>query len=139
MAWTNGQMKPGRDRSSHIRTKRAYEPPGESDGYRVLVDRLWPRGVAREDLAIDGWHKEIAPSDGLRRWFNHDPARWPEFVERYRTELQAPGAAAVLDDLARRAKTKPLTLVYGARDGVHNNAAVVRDEIAGRLRGKAGR
>lgn len=121
-----------------IRVKRAYEPPTRSDGFRVLVDRLWPRGISREALAIDAWHKEIAPSDGLRRWFGHDPGRWAEFVRRYRVELRTP-AAAVLDDLARRAKEGALTLVYAARDQEHNNAVVLRDEIVRRIGRKARR
>jgi uncharacterized protein YeaO (DUF488 family) len=122
-----------------VRTKRAYEAAARGDGYRVLVDRLWPRGVTKAALATDLWAKEVAPSDGLRRWFGHDPARWKEFVERYRDELRAPAARNRLDDLARRAERGPVTLVYGARDERHNDAVVIAGEIARRLRARTGR
>jgi len=106
--------------------KRAYEPPARGDGYRVLVDRLWPRGIGREALSLDAWTKEVAPSHALRRWFSHDPRRWREFVARYRQELREPAARATLRDLARRAATRRVTLVYAARDPEHNNAVVLR-------------
>ena len=113
----------------NVRLKRAYEPPAPTDGARVLVDRLWPRGVSREDAALDEWMKEIAPSDALRRWFGHDPARWDEFRRRYAEELRAhDGLVEALRDRARRG---PLTLVYGARDEAHNDAVVLRDVILG--------
>jgi uncharacterized protein YeaO (DUF488 family) len=120
-----------------VTIKRAYEAPARSDGYRVLVDRLWPRGVKKDVLALDVWAKELAPSGELRRWFGHDPGRWTEFVKRYRTELRAPAARARLDDLALRAATGPVTIVYGARDERHNDAVVIRAEIARRLRTRA--
>lgn len=123
--------------SVHI--KRAYEPPARADGYRVLIDRLWPRGMAKEQLALDAWHKDLAPSDALRRWFAHDPKRWEEFARRYREELQASEASVVLDELARRASAGTATLVYGARDEQHNNAVVLRGEIVRRSRKKEGR
>lgn len=122
-----------------VQTRRAYEAATRSDGYRVLIDRLWPRGVKKETLALDVWAKELAPSGDLRRWFGHDPGRWKGFVERYRRELRVPAARARLDDLARRAATGTVTLVYGARDEQHNDAVVVRDEITRRLRARASR
>lgn len=117
-----------------IRIKRAYEPTARTDGYRVLVDRLWPRGLTKEQLRLDAWHKELAPSDALRRWFAHDPKRWGEFVRRYQEELRTTEASALLDDLAHRAAEGTVTLVYGARDEQHNNAVVLRDEIERRSR-----
>jgi uncharacterized protein YeaO (DUF488 family) len=112
-----------------VRIKRAYEPPARADGYRVLVDRLWPRGVTKERLVLHAWHKELAPSHALRRWFAHDPSRWEEFVARYQEELRAAEAVPLLDDLAHRAGVGTVTLVYAARDERHNNAVVLRDEI----------
>ncbi|MGH2607469.1 MAG: DUF488 domain-containing protein [Gemmatimonadales bacterium] len=121
-------------RGPRLQTKRAYEAAARSDGYRVLVDRLWPRGVEKDALALDAWAKDLAPSSELRRWFGHDPSRWKKFVERYRLELRAPAARERLDDLARRAAKGAVTVVYGARDEQHNDAAVVRGVIARRLR-----
>jgi uncharacterized protein YeaO (DUF488 family) len=112
-----------------VRVKRAYEEPGADDGYRVLVDRLWPRGVRKDALAIDAWMKEIGPSDELRRWFGHDPARWEEFAARYREELRREPAAGLVADLVAQAKRGPLTLVYGAKDELHNQAVALRDVI----------
>ena len=112
-----------------IRIKRAYDAPSREDGRRVLVDRMWPRGVTREKLALDDWLKEAAPSDGLRRWFNHDPARWAEFVARYREELRAPPAREAVAALAHAAREGPLTLVYSASDEAHNNAVALREVI----------
>lgn len=102
-----------------MRTKRVYEPPVPEDGVRVLVDRLWPRGVSKEDARIDWWARELAPSDKLRRWFGHAPPRYREFVERYRAELDSGEAVARLKALATE---KTVTLVYSARDERHNNA-----------------
>ncbi|MGB3273513.1 MAG: DUF488 domain-containing protein [Xanthobacteraceae bacterium] len=111
---------------ARIRIKRAYEAPAAGDGVRVLVDRLWPRGVKREAASIDHWLKELAPSADLRKWFGHDPERWAEFQTRYRAELKAnPEAVAELRALAKSAKT--LTLVFAAKDEAHNNAVVLRD------------
>jgi uncharacterized protein YeaO (DUF488 family) len=121
-----------------VQIKRAYEVPARRDGYRVLIDRLWPRGVRKEALALDAWAKELAPSDRLRRWFGHDPDRWRDFTTRYRRELRAPAAQAVLADLAARAASGSVTIVYGARDEVHNDAVVVRREIERRLRARSG-
>lgn len=114
-------------RRSRIEIKRAYEPPAAEDGQRVLVDRLWPRGISKARIQIDAWIRDVAPSTELRKWFNHDPARWEEFQRRYREELQAPERAALLDDLATRARERPVTLLYGARDTEHNEAVVLRD------------
>ncbi|MGH7307470.1 MAG: DUF488 domain-containing protein [Candidatus Rokuibacteriota bacterium] len=122
-----------------VQTKRAYEAAARSDGHRVLVDRLWPRGVKKDALALDVWAKELAPSGELRRWFGHDPSRWKGFVERYRRELRAQAARERLDDLARRAAKGAVTVVYGARDEQHNDAVVIRGEIARRLRTRPAR
>ena len=108
-----------------IRLKRAYEPPTTSDGYRVLIDRLWPRGVARADARLDEWAKELAPSTELRRWFGHDPARFAEFRQRYVEELSA--QEEKLRELRGRARNTTLTLVYGARDTEHNDAVVLAE------------
>ncbi len=112
-----------------IRLQRAYEPPGSEDGYRVLVDRVWQRGRTREALRIDAWDRDLGPSNELRRWFGHDPARWEEFRARYREELGKPAQAAMLDDLAGRARREVVTLVYGARDEKHNQARVIAEEL----------
>ncbi len=120
-----------------VRTKRAYEKPARGDGYRVLVDRLWPRGVKREAARLDQWAKDLAPSTALREWFGHDPARFGEFVRRYHAELRAEPARALLAELEARAARGTVTLVYGARDEEHNGAAVLRDAIEDALRTSA--
>jgi len=107
-----------------VMLKRAYETPDASDGYRVLVDRLWPRGLAKVKARIDLWLKEVAPSTELRQWFGHDPAKWAEFRKRYRAELKGNPAWAQLESLSHQ---KKLTLVYAARDQVHNEAAVLQE------------
>jgi uncharacterized protein YeaO (DUF488 family) len=107
-----------------INIKRAYDPPEEGDGARFLVDRLWPRGVRKDHLALTAWVKEVAPSDGLRRWFGHDPARWEEFQRHYFAELDArPETWRPLLDAMREGD---ITLLFGARDPVHNNAAALK-------------
>lgn len=106
-----------------VQLKRAYDASAESDGYRVLVDRLWPRGLAKVDARIDLWLKEVAPSTELRTWFGHDPGKWSAFQQRYRAELQDNPAWHALQALARR---EPLTLVYAARDTQHNHAVVLK-------------
>jgi uncharacterized protein YeaO (DUF488 family) len=121
-----------------IDIKRAYEVPSRDDGRRVLVDRMWPRGVTRATLALDDWLKEASPSDALRRWFNHDPARWPEFAARYGDELKRPPASDALDELVRCARAGPLTLIHAARDEAHNNAVALHDVIARRLSHRGG-
>jgi uncharacterized protein YeaO (DUF488 family) len=114
-----------------IGLKRAYDAPAASDGTRILVDRLWPRGLKKEAAAIDHWFREIAPSNELRRWFGHDPERWQEFRRRYTAELKH--NAEELDALRRLARGRHVTLVYGARDEAHNQAVVLRDVLMGRL------
>ncbi|QGM97058.1 DUF488 domain-containing protein [Methylocystis parvus] len=109
--------------------KRAYEPATESDGARVLVDRLWPRGLSKEKAKIDYWAKDVAPSHELRRWFGHEAARWEEFRERYHEELKGPGAQEEIELLRAMARKGRLTLLYAARDEEKNNAAVLRDYL----------
>ncbi len=124
------RSRPGPVRGD-IRIKRVYDPAAADDGVRVLVDRLWPRGMRKADLAADLWLKDAAPSATLRQWFGHDPERWDGFRERYRAELvERPGVIAQLLALARHGR---LTLVYGARDEAHNQAVVLRSLLVQRL------
>jgi uncharacterized protein YeaO (DUF488 family) len=125
-----GRSRDGGD----VRIKRAYEEPAASDGRRVLVDRLWPRGTRKEALALEAWMKDVGPSDELRRWFGHDPSRFEAFAARYREELREPPMSERLDELVELAKKGRLTLVYGAKDELHNQAVVLRDRIQERLR-----
>jgi uncharacterized protein YeaO (DUF488 family) len=115
---------------AQVRVKRIYEPPARSDGFRVLVDRVWPRGISKEAAALDLWMKALAPSTQLRKWFDHDVARWDGFRERYRAELQE--HARELDELRAHLAKRPLTLLFGARDTEHNQAVVLKDVLAGR-------
>jgi uncharacterized protein YeaO (DUF488 family) len=116
-------------KAANIRLKRAYERPTADDGVRVLIDRLWPRGVSKADAAIDQWAKDIAPSTALRKWFGHDPTRWEEFRTRYAKEVrQHPERLASLRALARQG---PITLVFSARDERHNDAVVLRRLLLG--------
>jgi uncharacterized protein YeaO (DUF488 family) len=108
-----------------IVTKRIYEPYAASDGFRVLIDRLWPRGISKSRAHVDLWAKEIAPASELREWYEHEPSKWPEFRKRYREGLRSRAAAEVLDDLVRRAKRGRVTLVYGSKAGDISNAAVL--------------
>jgi uncharacterized protein YeaO (DUF488 family) len=110
-----------------VQTKRIYEDASPHDGYRVLVDRLWPRGVSKERAALDEWARELAPSDELRRWFNHQPERYPEFRKRYREELGAQSEKLQL--LRGRARREKVTLLYGARDREHNEATVLAEVL----------
>jgi uncharacterized protein YeaO (DUF488 family) len=119
--------------ASMIHLKRAYEPSRASDGYRVLVERLWPRGLRKADAHVDEWLKDIAPSDELRRWFGHDPSRFSEFCERYKRELRVEPARTALSGLAKRARRETVTLVYSAHDEVHNNAVVLARELERRI------
>ncbi len=113
-----------------INLKRAYEPPAPDDGTRVLIDRLWPRGIKKTDAAIDEWMKDIAPSSELRKWFGHDPERWEEFRRRYRSEIrQHPDRLGRLRRLAQHGR---ITLVFSAHDEAHNDAVVLRDMLLGR-------
>ena len=106
-----------------VRVKRAYEPAAAADGHRVLIDRIWPRGISREQAQLDEWARELAPSNELRRWFAHDPTRFAEFRRRYESELRA--QEEKLRELRGRARAGTLTLVYGARDTEHNDAVVL--------------
>ena len=109
--------------------RRAYEEPTGQDGRRVLVDRIWPRGVSKERARIDDWLKSVAPSDELRQWFGHDPQRWDEFRERYFDELDA--VPDVVKQIGQWVEEGRVTLVYGARDEQHNNAVALRDYLVG--------
>ncbi|MDE1797862.1 MAG: DUF488 domain-containing protein [Candidatus Micrarchaeota archaeon] len=112
-----------------LRLRRVYEPPSPSDGCRVLVDRLWPRGISKEKARLDFWLKDIAPSNELRKWFSHDPAKWPEFVRRYRAELAAnPQPLAQLRALKK--EHPKITLLFAAKDEAHSNAAVLMQMLA---------
>jgi uncharacterized protein YeaO (DUF488 family) len=116
--------------ASNVRLKRAYEKPARGDGARILIDRLWPRGIRKADAELDHWLKEIAPSTALRKWFGHDPARWPEFRRRYAEEIRGhPDELAQLRSLARKG---PITLVYSAHDELHNDAVVLRGLLLSR-------
>lgn len=116
--------------SARIWLRRAYDPVGRNDGQRILVDRVWPRGVSKEQAQLDEWLADVAPSPELRRWFGHDPERWEEFRRRYREELVAQGeTVAHLLDRVRRGR---VTLVFGARDEQRNNAVVLREHLEDR-------
>jgi uncharacterized protein YeaO (DUF488 family) len=117
-----------------IHIKRIYEPPAASDGTRILVDRLWPRGVTREEAHIDAWIKDVAPSDALRRWYSHDPEKWPEFRARYIAELKHNPAVAELQDIAPESKT--ITLLFAAKDNLRNNATVLQEFLSGGAAGQ---
>ena len=107
--------------------KRAYDAPESTDGFRVLVDRLWPRGKRKTDLQLDAWAKDLAPSTELRKWFAHDPERWPEFCKRYKAELKSPKVKKTIADTLQSAKKhSTLTLIYAAKDTEHNEAVVLR-------------
>lgn len=125
----------GRMPEPRVRLRRAYDPPPPErpDGKRVLVDRVWPRGMRKEDLDVDLWARDLAPSVELRRWFGHRPDRWAEFRRRYREELGQLERAYLLDELAEMARRDPLTLLYGARDRVRNQAAVIAEAVEDRL------
>ncbi|MHB8398115.1 MAG: DUF488 family protein, N3 subclade [Candidatus Limnocylindrales bacterium] len=117
----------------NVRLRRAYDEPAPDEGYRVLVDRVWPRGRTKEQLRLDIWPRDLGPSTQLRTWFGHDPARWAEFQARYHAELAEPDRAQALDALAEQARQGPVTLVFGARDPEHNQALVIADELERRL------
>lgn len=110
--------------STLVRIKRIYEPAVKGDGYRILVDRLWPRGISKVAAHIDLWMRDIAPSTALRRWFNHDPAKWEDFCERYRAELRE--QQPLLNAVRQQAKEGPVTLVYSARDERFNQAVALQ-------------
>lgn len=108
-----------------LHIKRIYDEPGEEDGHRILVDRVWPRGISKEQLKADLWLKEVAPSNELRKWFNHDPAKWQEFKKRYRQELANNPAFGQLKQIVKKEKT--ITLLFGATDTQHNQAAALQE------------
>ena len=116
-----------------IHLKRVYEEPSETDGFRILVDRLWPRGLTKERAAVDLWLKEVAPSTELRKWFGHDPAKWKQFQVRYRKELrETEEKKDALELLKQKSEEHTVTLVYGARDEEHNEALVLKSVLEGR-------
>lgn len=117
--------------TTDVQIRRAYEPPQADEGYRVLVDRLWPRGIAKADLTYDQWCKDLAPSADLRRWFDHQVEKWPEFFKRYRAELHAPEQQARLQEVIKAAQGQRITLIYGAKDREHNQAVVLAAVIKG--------
>lgn len=116
-----------------IRIKRVYREPSPRDGIRILVDRVWPRGVTKTRARIDAWRKELAPSAPLRKWFGHDPAKWIGFRKRYRTELADSDQLSALKELARLSRRKTITLLYGAADEEHNQAVFLK-ELLDKLR-----
>lgn len=124
----------GRMPEPAVTLRRAYDHVAGRPGERkVLVDRVWPRGVSKEELGADLWLRDVAPSDGLRRWFGHEPERWEEFRRRYREELRQPERSRLIGDLAGMARERPLVLLYGARDRAHNQAVVIMEELEDRL------
>jgi len=110
-----------------VRVKRVYEPALRSDGYRILIDRLWPRGISRERAKLDAWERDLAPSAALRTWFGHEPDRFNEFRDRYIEELR--GQRTLISEIRRRARGGTLTLVYAARDTQHNDAVVLAEVV----------
>jgi uncharacterized protein YeaO (DUF488 family) len=117
-----------------LKTKRIYEAPHPEDGARYLVDALWPRGVSKKEAKLSGWLKELAPSSGLRKWFDHDPRNWGKFRQRYRAELGAARKEEILDRLAAQASQGNVTLLFAARDEEHNNAEALKDFIQNRAK-----
>ena len=113
-----------------VRVKRIYEPVAATDGVRILVDRLWPRGISKSDAKLDLWLPDIGPSTVLRRWFNHDPERWMEFRRRYHAELKKKGA--LLSTIRQQEKGRPVTLLYSAKDERHNQAVALQNFLAKR-------
>jgi uncharacterized protein YeaO (DUF488 family) len=110
-----------------VRFKRIYDKPAKSDGYRVLVDRLWPRGLKKSEAQIDDWVREVAPSTGLRKWFGHDRARWKEFKKRYWAELN--DQRQQVEKLARYARRRSVTLLFSAKESEHNNAVALKEYL----------
>ena len=120
--------------ASHVGLERVYDHLEETGGKRVLVDRVWPRGLKKQSLSIDLWLKEVGPSDDLRHWFGHQPERWPEFQRRYRAELKRPPQRELLEQLIELARQGPLTLLYGAKDRERNQAVALRSVIEEHLK-----
>jgi uncharacterized protein YeaO (DUF488 family) len=125
--------KPG-GRRVMIRLKRVYDTADSRDGRRFFVERLWPRGMKKENLVMEGWFKEAAPSEALRKWFNHDPAKWTEFRQRYMDELE--NSPSAWEPLMEAARQGDVTLLYSAHDQEHNNALVLKDFLEGRLKAR---
>jgi len=120
-------MSAGKIPAAHLRLKRACEPPAPEDGVRILVDRLWPRGLSKAKAAVDHWMKDVAPSAELRKWFGHDPDRWQEFRRRYREELRQ--HPVFLDEIRGLARERAVTLVFGAHHEKHNDAVVLKEVL----------
>ncbi len=116
-----------------IATKRAYEKASAEDGYRILIDGLWPRGLTKEKLKVAQWMRAIAPSAPLRNWYGHKPEKWEEFRKKYRHQLQKPSRQGLLEELVRRARQEKVTLVFAARDAERSNATVIAEMIRKRL------
>lgn len=110
-----------------IKIKRIYDDPSKNDGYRILIDRIWPRGVSKEDAELDDWNKDIAPSDKLRKWFDHDPEKFDEFAKKYREELD--DKKEDLTEIRKKAEKQTVTLLYGAKDTKHNQAVVLQNVL----------
>jgi uncharacterized protein YeaO (DUF488 family) len=121
-----------------LRVKRVYEPRSEDDGARILVDRLWPRGLTKAEVHAEAWRKDLAPSAELRTWFHHDATKWEEFLRRYRAELETSGRWRDLMALASRAQKENVTLLYGSRDTEHNQAVALREMALGRRGPRSG-
>lgn len=130
---TTARVTSRRPHKPALRIKRAYEPAQPSDGQRILVDRVWPRGISKADLELDAWYRDIAPSTELRTWFGHEPARWAGFRKRYAEELRRPEIRPLLRELIALCKRGNVTLIYSARDEEHNQAVVLRDFLKTRL------
>jgi uncharacterized protein YeaO (DUF488 family) len=115
-----------------LKIKRAYDKPEATDGQRILIDRLWPRGISKAEAGIDEWQKDLGPSSQLRQWFNHDPLKWEEFRKSYLRELTDPGKKALLEKIAQTARQANVTLIYASKDTEHSNALVLA-EIIGKM------
>ncbi len=115
-----------------LKVKRVYEAATADDGYRILVDRVWPRGFTKERAHVDEWRKDLGPSDALRKWFGHDPRKWDEFRRRYRAEIEKAGKWPDLAQIAKRAKKEDVTLVFSAKNEARNQAVALRDMALGR-------
>lgn len=112
-----------------LKTERIYTKPVDLDGYRILVDRLWPRGISKANAHLNCWLKEVGPSNELRKWFNHEPAKYPEFKRRYRAELQGNVAYSILKELVTRHAQENIILLYGAKDTEHNQAVILKEQL----------
>jgi uncharacterized protein YeaO (DUF488 family) len=124
-----------REEADMIKIKRVYDKPSRDDGKRILIDRLWPRGLTKEDAAVDEWFKDAAPSNELRKWYSHDPAKWPEFRLRFFSELR--DHEDVVEAIISAARKGPVTLLYGSKEGRINNAVALKDYIGSRMKASA--